>query len=110
MARDTNQIMGHGADNDGIEEYDNPLPDWWTGLFLVTIVGGIAYAVNYHFISHDSQAAYYDAEFRKGHTILVVQPGDRAQLVQTILAAHNARSREFITSGTLADQIEQRHL
>ncbi len=58
----------------------------------------------------DEEAAYYDAEFRKGHTILVVQPDDRSQLVRTILSAHNARNRETITSGTLAEQIDQRHL
>lgn len=62
MSRDTNQIMGHAADNDGIEEYDNPLPDWWVGLFVLTIIGGVIYAVNYHFISHDSQKKYYEAE------------------------------------------------
>jgi cytochrome c oxidase cbb3-type subunit 3 len=62
MARDTNQIMGHGADNDGIEEYDNPLPDWWLGLFIVSIIFAVVYTVNYHFISHDSQAGYYADE------------------------------------------------
>ena len=27
------QILGHAAEADGIEEYDNPMPDWWLGLF-----------------------------------------------------------------------------
>jgi len=58
----------------------------------------------------DEEAAYYDAEFRKGHTILVVQPGDRFQLVQTIMSAHNVQNRQFVTSGTLAEQIDQRHI
>ena len=62
MARDTNQIMGHAEDNDGIEEYDNPLPDWWVGLFLFTIVFGIGYAIYYHFVAHDSQEKAYVAE------------------------------------------------
>ena len=62
MARETNEILGHGADADGIEEYDNPLPDWWLGLFLVSIVGGIAYAIDYHFISQRSQVGYFEAE------------------------------------------------
>lgn len=56
------KLLGHADDNDGIEEYDNPLPDWWVGLFLFTIVFGIGYAVDYHFISKHSQAGYYDAE------------------------------------------------
>ncbi len=57
----------------------------------------------------DEEAAYYDAEFRKGHTILVVQPGDRAQLVQTIMTAHNVENRQLVTQGTLAQQIAERH-
>lgn len=62
MAKETNEILGHGADADGIEEYDNPLPDWWLGLFVVSIIGGIAYGIDYHFISQHSQARYYEAE------------------------------------------------
>lgn len=56
----------------------------------------------------DEEAAYYDAEFRKGHTILVVEPEHRAQLVQTIFFAHNAQNRQMVTSGTLAEQIDRR--
>jgi cytochrome c oxidase cbb3-type subunit 3 len=88
MARDTNQIMGHAADNDGIEEYDNPLPDWWVGLFLVTIVGGIGYGVNYHFISHDSQAAYYDAEMADAEKLWPTPKGTEvAELTPETVAA-----------------------
>jgi len=56
------RIMGHADENDGIEEYDNPLPDWWLGMFFFTIVWGIGYAVDYHFLNDRSQAASYDAE------------------------------------------------
>ena len=59
MAKETNQILGHGADADGIEEYDNPLPDWWVGMFIFTIIYGIGYAINYHFIADDSQEKRY---------------------------------------------------
>ena len=62
MSRITDEIMGHADDNDGIEEYDNPLPDWWVGLFLVTVVWGIGYAVNFHFVSEDSQLQRYEQE------------------------------------------------
>lgn len=62
MSRETNQILGHGEENDGIEEYDNPLPDWWLGLFVFCIIWGIGYAIDYHFISHRSQTQSYDAE------------------------------------------------
>jgi cytochrome c oxidase cbb3-type subunit III len=35
-------------DYDGIHEEDNPLPRWWTGLFLVTIVFAIVYVPLVH--------------------------------------------------------------
>lgn len=39
------QSTGH--DFDGIEELNNPLPAWWTWLFVVTIVFGCVYFVLY---------------------------------------------------------------
>jgi len=33
---------------DGIEEYDNPLPPWWVGLFNFTILFGLAYLLWFH--------------------------------------------------------------
>lgn len=38
-------VTGHVYD--GIEEYDNPLPGWWTALFYLTILFSIAYAFLY---------------------------------------------------------------
>lgn len=35
------QLTGHLYD--GIEEYDNPTPGWWTWLFIGTIVFGVLY-------------------------------------------------------------------
>jgi cytochrome c oxidase cbb3-type subunit III len=35
-------------DYDGIREYDNPLPGWWKGIFLVSIVWAIAYWIWFH--------------------------------------------------------------
>ncbi len=62
MGKETNEILGHGDEADGIEEYDNPLPDWWLGLFFLTVVYGVGYAVHYHFIAEDSQEKRYLAE------------------------------------------------
>lgn len=33
---------------DGIQEYDNPLPRWWTTLFWLTIVFSVGYVLVYH--------------------------------------------------------------
>ena len=62
MAKETNQVLGHADEADGIEEYDNPLPDWWLGLFWFTIVFAVAYSVHYHFVGDRSQAGEFEAE------------------------------------------------
>lgn len=56
------KVLGHADEADGIEEYDNPLPTWWLGLFVVTVIFGVFYAVDYHFVSHRSIAGDYNAE------------------------------------------------
>lgn len=54
MSKETNRLLGHADESDGIEEYDNPLPDWWVGLLWLTIVWAIGYTVHYHFIAERS--------------------------------------------------------
>ncbi len=41
----TEDTVGH--DFDGIQEYDNPMPMWWIGLFLATLIFGGIYFVLY---------------------------------------------------------------
>ena len=62
MSKETNRLMGHADEADGIEEYDNPLPDWWLGLFWITIIWAVGYTVHYHFIADRSQEAALAAE------------------------------------------------
>jgi cytochrome c oxidase cbb3-type subunit 3 len=57
-----NQVLGHASEADGIEEYDNPLPDWWLGLFWLCIVWAFAYTAHYHFIADRSQEKALAAE------------------------------------------------
>jgi len=61
-ARARDRVLGHAAESDGIEEYDNPLPDWWLGLFIGTIIWAVAYAAHYHFIAHRSPVKALAAE------------------------------------------------
>jgi len=56
------QVLGHGDEADGIEEYDNPLPDWWLGLFWFTILFAFGYTIDYHFIEHRSPQKELAAE------------------------------------------------
>jgi cytochrome c oxidase cbb3-type subunit III len=56
------QVLGHADESDGIEEYDNPLPDWWLGLFWITIIWAVGYTAHYHFIGNRSQERALAAE------------------------------------------------
>jgi cytochrome c oxidase cbb3-type subunit III len=42
----TGEVTGHVWDGD-LEEYNNPLPKWWSNLFWLTIVFGVVYLVLY---------------------------------------------------------------
>ena len=55
MSEDTNRLLGHADEADGIEEFDNPLPDWWVGLFWLTIVWALGYGLWYHVVADRSQ-------------------------------------------------------
>ena len=55
MSKDTNELLGHADEADGIEEYDNPLPDWWVGLFWITVIWAFGYTIHYHVIADERQ-------------------------------------------------------
>lgn len=63
-----NRLLGHADEADGIEEYDNPLPDWWLGMFWLCIVWALGYGVHYHFIAHRSQPKALAAELAEAQT------------------------------------------
>ncbi len=56
------QLRGHAEDSDGIEEYDNKLPTWWVGLFVLTVIWGIGVIVDWHIITPHNLSDSYEAE------------------------------------------------
>ncbi|MER3328374.1 MAG: cbb3-type cytochrome c oxidase N-terminal domain-containing protein, partial [Candidatus Kapaibacterium sp.] len=41
MSQEEDKLLDHSYD--GIQEFDNPMPTWWVGLFVFTIIWGIVY-------------------------------------------------------------------
>ncbi len=62
MGRENDRILGHADEADGIDEYDNPMPAWWLGLFFFCVVWGVGYLAHYHLLGERSQVGAYDAE------------------------------------------------
>ena len=75
MSKDTDRILGHADESDGIEEYDNPLPDWWVGLFWFTIVWSVGYALWFHAFSDRSPEARLAQEMAAAEARFASQPG-----------------------------------
>jgi cytochrome c oxidase cbb3-type subunit 3 len=49
---------------DGIEEYDNPLPGWWSWIFVATIVFSVGYYAYYQLGPGPTILAQYEAEMQ----------------------------------------------
>ncbi len=47
MNDEKENLTGH--EYDGIQEYDNPLPNWWLATFFATIIFGFNYWIHYQF-------------------------------------------------------------
>jgi cytochrome c oxidase cbb3-type subunit 3 len=59
---DRDRKLGHSYD--GIEEYDNPLPGWWSWIFVATIVFSVGYYAYYQLGPGPTILARYEAEMQ----------------------------------------------
>jgi cytochrome c oxidase cbb3-type subunit 3 len=59
---DRDRLLAH--EYDGIEEYDNPLPGWWSWIFVATIVFSLGYWLYYQIGPGPTVIAQYDDEMR----------------------------------------------
>ncbi|MEM1031542.1 MAG: cbb3-type cytochrome c oxidase N-terminal domain-containing protein [Myxococcota bacterium] len=95
---------------DGIQEYDNPLPKWWTYIFFGTFVFSVGYGIHYLVGSgagiHDDYLAEMEA-FEKAEEKRLMAMGDVSEDVLSQMAS-NASS---ITKGkeTYASVCQQCH-
>lgn len=62
MDSNKDRLLDHHYD--GIQEYDNPLPGWWTWLFVASIVFSIGYYAYYQLGAGPTVIAEYDADVR----------------------------------------------
>jgi len=69
---DRDRLLPHAQD--GIEEYDNPLPGWWVWIFWVTIVFSLGYWGYYQLGPGPSVVAVYEAEMREAAARQPVAP------------------------------------
>ena len=95
MSKETNELLGHADEADGIEEYDNPLPDWWVGLFWLTIVWAFGYGIHYHFIADRSYEKSLANEMAAAEARWPASPGS----TETELLANFAVTPEAIAAG-----------
>lgn len=68
------EIRGHSFD--GIEEYDNPLPRWWLGIFWVTIGFALVYIPYVHMADGHTIGDEYAAEMAAAAELMAAQKID----------------------------------
>jgi cytochrome c oxidase cbb3-type subunit 3 len=81
------ETTGHVWDGD-LREYNNPLPRWWLGLFVLTVVFGLVYLALYPGLGHFkgaknwSEIAQYEAQSREAEAVLArtFAPYEKASL------------------------------
>lgn len=75
-------ILSHEAD--GIREYDNPMPSWWSGLFWGTIVFSVLYAMYYMIGVGPGHSQEYDGELSAFYQDQAARLGDLRPDAQTM--------------------------
>lgn len=83
---DDERLMHH--EYDGIQEYDNPLPFWWKGIFVLTAAHAAAYFAWYHLggpgLTEDER---YAAEVKELETKRASAPREAVVIDETALAS-----------------------
>jgi cytochrome c oxidase cbb3-type subunit III len=95
--RDDGEARLKDHEYDGIQEYDNPLPGWWTGIFLATIVYSLIYVVWYHGPGPGKSVhEEYEAAMRAHHAVVAAARATRGEVSEDALAALSADAAAMV--------------
>lgn len=108
-ATDPNADMLMDHEYDGIREYDNPLPGWWTWLWIGSIVFSIAYFPYFHFGTGPTIEDEYQASVAKHVEKLLAQLGDIQGDNATILSYMNNDEWMTAAAGMFVGNCSQCH-
>lgn len=85
LASDEPKLLDH--DCDGIREYDNPMPFWWSALFWLSIILSVPYFAFYHGGGIGASVAEdYDTEVGEFYELQAAKLGNLKPDEATILA------------------------
>ncbi|MDH4347525.1 MAG: c-type cytochrome [Gemmatimonadota bacterium] len=96
------RVLGHADESDGIEEYDNPLPNWWLGLLYFTIIWAVLYGVHYHFVAGRSQPKALAAELAAAEARWPKQAAAAAATTVEITQETVAAGKEIYTANCVS--------
>jgi len=98
------QVMDH--DFDGIQEYDNRLPNWWLWILWGTVIFSVGYWLFFHtFGVGDLPPALYEAEMQAAAESQVVESGtldDAALIAMSGMSDRLAEGLEVYTTHCVA--------
>jgi len=83
MSNVEEKLLDHSYD--GIQEFDNPLPPWWVGLFLFTIAWSFVYIIYYHVVGGPNQLDELAAEYEQFEANRPAQPADDFDLAGVLV-------------------------
>jgi cytochrome c oxidase cbb3-type subunit 3 len=67
MAKERDELLDHNYD--GIQEFDNPLPGWWLGLFYATILFAVIFIPYYYLGFGPTSAEEYEQEMAEARAM-----------------------------------------
>jgi cytochrome c oxidase cbb3-type subunit 3 len=91
MMEDYEDKILEDHDYDGIHEYDNPMPGWWTGAYLLSVIWSVAYVAG-HLTGY---MPTYETDLHDGQLALESQRAIAAALNPPVVIDETALSAAF---------------